>query len=373
MVRRLLNVWRLGVKELHSLRLDAVLVFLVLYSFTYAVYLPAKNAPTGVRDASIGVVDEDRSALSRRIVAALLPPYFRPPAALSVEDVDREMDAGHYTFIIDIPPRLEADALRGRAPTIQVLADATAMTQAGIGLGYVQQIIQQETRAALGTPGERDAGPVRLVTRARFNANLDSPPFSAIVNLANNITLLALFLAGAAIIREREHGTIEHLLVMPLTPIEIMLAKVWANGVVIMVGAALSLQLLVKGLLGLPVAGSLPLFLGGVAVYLFSLISMGIFLGTVSRSMPQFSLIALSIYMVMVLLSGGHTPLESMPAAMQRTMQLSPSTHFMSLAQAILYRGAGLEVVWRPLAAMALLGAAFFSAALWQFRKALAA
>jgi ABC-2 type transport system permease protein len=372
-VRRLLNVWRLGVKELYSLRLDAVLVFLIVYSFTYAVYMPAKNAPTGVKDASIAVVDEDRSALSRRIAAALLPPYFQAPARLTVEDVDREMDAGHYTFVVDIPPRLEADVLSGRTPTIQVLADATAMTQAGIGLGYVQQIILRETGEYLGVRAAPDATPVKLVTRARFNANLDSPPFSAIVNLANNITLLALFLSGAAIIREREHGTVEHLLVMPLTPIEIMLAKVWANGAVILVGAALSIQIVVKGMLGLTVAGSVPLFLGGVAVYLFSLTSLGIFLGTVNRSMPQFSLIALPVYMVMIMLSGGHTPLESMPVAMQRLMQLSPSTHFMGLAQAILYRGAGLDVVWRALAAMAIIGAAFFGAALWQFRRTLSA
>jgi ABC-2 type transport system permease protein len=372
-LRHLLNVWRLGVKELHSLRFDAVLVFLIVYSLSYAVYMPARNAPTGVRDASIAVVDEDRSVLSRRITAAFLPPYFKAPDSLTVEDIDREMDAGHYTFIVDLPPELESDLLRGRMPTIQVLADATAMTQAGIGLGYVQQIISQEAGVFLGVPATEDPGPVKLVVRAKFNANLDSPPFSAIVNLANNITLLALFLSGAAIIREREHGTIEHLLVMPLTPLEMMLAKVWANSAVILVGAALSLQLVVKGLLGLSVAGSVPLFLGGVAIYLFSLTSLGIFLGTVGRSMPQFSLIALPVYMVMIMLSGGHTPLESMPVAMQRIMQFSPSTHFMSLAQSILYRGADLTVVWRDLAAMAVIGSVFFLSALWRFRRTLAA
>jgi ABC-2 type transport system permease protein len=366
-----LNLWRLGVKELYSLRYDAVLVFLIVYSLTYAVYMPARNAPTGVRDASIAVVDEDRSVLSRRIVAGFLPPYFQPPASLTVQDVDREMDAGHYTFIVDIPPRLEADVLRGRTPTIQILADATAMTQAGIGLGYVQQIIRQETAAFLRVRLDDDVGAVKLVVRAKFNTNLDSPPFSAIVQLANNITLLALFLSGAAIIREREHGTIEHLLVMPLSPLEIMIAKVWANGVVIVLGAGLSLQLVVKGLLGLSVAGSFGLFLAGVAVYVFSLTSLGILLGTVGRSMPQFSLIALPVYMVMIMLSGGHTPMESMPVPLQRFMQLSPAMHFMRIAQAILYRGADLSVVWRDLVATAALGTIFFLAALWRFRRTL--
>jgi ABC-2 type transport system permease protein len=369
--RHLLNVWRLGVKELYSLRFDAVLVFLIVYSLSYAVYMPAKNSPAGVKDAAIAVVDEDRSALSRRIAAGFLPPYFRAPVAIAAQDVDREMDAGHYTFIVDLPPRLEEDVLRGHTPTVEVLADATAMTQAGIGLGYVQQIIAQEAGAFLGAPATDDRSPVKLVTRARFNPNLETTAFSGIVGLANNLTLLALFLSGAAIIREREHGTIEHLLVMPLTPLEIMLAKVWANGAAILVGAALSLALVLERALGLSVVGSTPLFLAGVAVYLFSLTSLGIFLGTVGRSMPQFSLLALPVYMVMIMLSGGNTPLESMPAAMQRFMQLSPATHFMSLSQAILYRGADFSVVWRDFAAMTAIGAVFFTGALWRFRRAL--
>jgi ABC-2 type transport system permease protein len=374
MRRHLLNVWRLGIKELYSLRFDAVLVVLIVYSLTYAVYMPARNAPTGVNNASIAVVDEDHSALSRRITATFLSPYFQAPATLTVEAMDREMDAGHYTFIVDMPPNLEADLLRGRTPTIQLLADATAMTQAGIGLGYVQKMIAQEASVFLGgrTPGD-DQGPVKLVTRSKFNPNLDAPPFSAIVQLVNNITLLALFLSGAAIIREREHGTIEHLLVMPLTPLELMLAKVWANSAVILVGAGLSLMLVVRGLLGLAIAGSVPLFLSGVALYLFSLTSLGILLGTVGRSMPQFSLIALPIYMVMIMLSGGFNPLESMPAAMQSLMKASPSTHFMSISESILYRGADFTVVWREFALIAALGAAFFVSALWRFRRTLGA
>lgn len=373
MKRRLKNIWLLGKKELYSLRFDAVLVFLIVYTLTYAVYMPAKNAPTGVKDASIGVVDEDHSALSRRIASGFMPPYFKIPMALSVEDMDREMDDAHYTFVVDLPPNLEADLLRGRTPTIQILGDATAMTQAGVGMGYIQQIITQEVRAQLGQTAPVDTAPVQLVTRVKFNPNMDSPPFAAIVQLGNNITLLALFLSGAALIREREHGTIEHLLVMPLTPIEIMLSKVGANGAVILVGSLLSLQVVVRWALGLSIAGSIPLFMVGVALYLFALTSLGIFLGTVTRSMPQFSLLAFPVFIVMNMLSGGQTPLESMPVALQYIMRLSPSTHFVAIGQAILYRGADFGMVWREFAAVAVLGAAFFGGALWRFRRTLVA
>src|SRR5262249_27064475 len=203
--------------------------------------------------------------------------------------------------------------------------------------------------------------------------NLDVAPFMAVVQLINSITLIAMFLAGAALIREREHGTIEHLLVMPLTPIEIMLAKIWANGLVIVVATALPLRLVVQGGLGLPMAGSMALFVAGVAIYLFAIASLSIFLATLARSMPQFALLAFPVFIIMNLLSGGNTPLDSMPPVLQTVMQGSPSTHFVSFAQAILYRGAGFDIVWPGCAVTRAVGAVCFAGALLRFRKALTA
>jgi ABC-2 type transport system permease protein len=171
--------------------------------------------------------------------------------------------------------------------------------------------------------------------------------------------------------RERERGTVEHLLVLPVRPAEIMTAKVLANGLVIIVATALSLKLVVQRLLDIPVAGSVPLFLLGTAIYLFSGTALGIFLATLARSMPQFGLLAFPVFMLMILLSGGITPVQSMPQWLQNLMQFSPSTHFVSLAQAILYRGAGFDVVWRQFAAITAIGAVFFLTALLRFRKAI--
>jgi ABC-2 type transport system permease protein len=185
-------------------------------------------------------------------------------------------------------------------------------------------------------------------------------------------SLVALLL-GAALIREREHGTIEHLLVMPLTPTEILLAKVWANGLVIVVATSLSLRLVVQWWLELPIVGSISLFLAGVVIYLFSVTSLGIFLATLARSMPQFALLALPVFIVMNLLSGGTTPIESMPQILQMVMQFLPSTHFVSFAQAILYRGAGFDIVWPEFVATAAIGAVFFGGALARFRKTITA
>ncbi|MBP9218767.1 MAG: ABC transporter permease [Sterolibacterium sp.] len=372
MKQSLQNIYRLGLKELFSLKSDLVLVFLIVFSFTYAIYQPAKNATLGVINASIAIVDEDHSSFSRSLKDALRPPYFLPPAEIGIDEIDRLMDEGRYTFVIDIPPRFEADLKAGRQPTLQILADASAVTQAGVGASYLQSII---TRALIDFSWGKNVQiktPIKLVTRAKFNANLDSTWLMAINELINNITLLAMFLAGAALIREREHGTIEHLLVMPLRPYEIMLAKVWANGLVIVIAATLSLQFVAKGWLALPVAGSVPLFIAGIILYLFSTTALGIFLGTLARTMPQFALLALPVFIVMNLLSGGITPLDEMPPAVRAVMLISPSTHFTSFAQSVLYRSAGLDVVWRDLAWCTAIGALYFSGALLRFRKALA-
>jgi ABC-2 type transport system permease protein len=152
-----------------------------------------------------------------------------------------------------------------------------------------------------------------------------------------------------------------------------MIAKVWANGLVIVIAATLSLKLVIQGLLDVPIAGSIPLFVSGMVVYLFSVTALGIFLATLVRSMPQFGLLAFPVFMVMNLLSGGTTPLDSMPEVLQHVMQLSPSTHFVSFAQAILYRGAGFDVVWREFAVIFLSGSVFFIGALFRFRKTISA
>jgi ABC-2 type transport system permease protein len=366
-VQRLESIFRLGRKELSSLARDVALMGLIVYAFSYAVYGPAKGARMELRNASVAIVDEDHSALSARLGDALLPPLFLPPRYLASSEIDSAMDAGRYTFVVDIPPRFQADVLAGRRPTVQLNVDATAMAQAGRGSGDITEIFTEEIGRFLGTFGQ--VVPVRLVTRAKFNANLSDIWFVGIAGIINNITLLAIILAGAAVVREREHGTIEHLLVLPLRPSDIMLAKVWANALAIVAVATLSLWLVVKGLLAVPIAGSVPLFLLDTILYLFSTTSLGIFLATIARTMPQFGLLAFIVYLVLNMLSGGVTPLDSMPGWLQTVLLLSPTTHFFNSALAILYRGASLDSIWPELVWVVAIGALFFAAALGRFRR----
>ena len=362
----------LGLKELRELSRDVVLVVFVAYAFTLAVLSQARGTSSEVHNASLAFVDEDRSALSRRLAAAFLPPRFKPPQELAAADIERALDAGRFMFVVVIPPRFEADLRAGRRTAIQVDIDATAMFQASSGASFIQRILTDEVTRELSRSDTPLETPLRVVVRKAFNPNGDVVWFNAVVALVNQITLLAVTLTGAALIREREHGTLEHLLAMPVTALEIALAKVWANGLVILAAAAFSVVAVVRGLLAVPTAGSVPLFLAGVAIYLFFATALGVFLGTVSRTMAQFGLLVILTVFTLNMLSGGNTPVESQPEWLQRLTLVLPSRHFVSFAQAILFRGAGFDLVWREFAAVAAIGTAFLAYAVSRFRASLA-
>ena len=368
-MRMLANIFWLGTKELRSFFRDWVLLGLVTYSFSLAIMAQAQSSSQELHNASLAVVDEDHSELSRRIAGAFLPPYFKAAQPVSERDVNRLMDTGKYTFIIDIPPNFERDVEARRSPKLQVNVDATAMVQAGIGAGYATQIITSEINDYLTRTEGAVLPPVNLVVRIAFNPNVTTAWFTSVMGIINSVTMLAIILAGAAIVREREHGTMDHLLVMPLTPFEIAMSKIWANGLVITVAVGLSLTFVVRGLLRIPIEGSVPLFMCGVMIYLFFATAIGIFLATIARTMPQLGLLYMLVAMPLNMLSGSNTPLESMPPFLRTIMQASPSTHFVAFAQAILYRGAGFDVVWPRFLIVALIGGAFLGLALWRFRS----
>ena len=370
-MRRLSNIYRLGVKELWSLRRDPMMILLILYTFTMAVYSSASSMPETLHGAPIAIVDEDNSQLSQRIVSAFYPPEFKPPAMITQAEVDPGMDSGRFTFVLVLPVNFQRDVLAGREAEVQINTDATRMTQAFAGTGYIQQIVTAETNEFANRYRARSALPVDLAVRARFNPALNKTWFGGLFQIVSQITMVSIILTGAALIREREHGTIEHLLVMPVTPTEIMLAKIWSMGLVVLVAAILSMNGIVRGLLEVPVEGSLVLFFAGAALHLFATTSMGIFMATLARNMPQFGMLVVLVLLPLQMLSGGMTPRESMPEIVRTLMLAAPTTHFVSLGQAILFRGAGLETVWPSFLALAVIGSVLFAISAHRFRSTL--
>lgn len=370
-MRHLKNIWTLTIKELRSLFGDVMLVIMIGVVFSVTIYTVAKGISTDVRNAPIGIVDFDRSTLTRQIRDALQPPYFRTPVDVARDEVDALMDKGELIFVLEFPPNFERDVLAGRKPQAQLLIDATAMTQAGVGQAYIAQIYNREIGHFLKQPAATAVMPIRPALNVMFNPNGESEWYMPVMEVGNMITLLSLVLVGAAVIRENERGTIEHLLVMPVNATEIALSKILANGIVILGASMLSMELVVHRFLGVPLNGSLFLYGVGVAVYLFSIASLGIMLATVAPSMPQFGLLMLPVFVVALLFSGSAAPRSNMPGAAQFLSEYWPTTQFAAFAQNVLFRGAGIDIVWPEFLIMATIGAVFLSLALMRFRAML--
>lgn len=363
------NTFSLGVKELRGLLRDPVMLALIVYAFSLSVWTTANSTPDALTNAAVSIVDDDQSHLSSRISEAFYPPNFVTPQMITADEMDRRMDQGLDTFALNIPPEFERDVLAGKVPAIQLNVDATRMSQAFTGSGYIQQILTSEVSEYVSGHRSDAALPVDLTLRARYNPSLDPKWFGAISSVIQSITMLSLVLTGAALIREKEHGTVEHLLVMPVTATEIMLSKIWSMGLVVLVGSSFALIVVVQGLMQVPVQGSVILFLVGAVLMIFAMTGLGIFLATVAGSMPQFALLLILVLLPLQVLSGAMTPRESMPEIIQYIMLAAPNTHFVILSQAILFRGAGLDVVWPQFLALAVIGVALFQLALIRFRK----
>ena len=372
MMQAIKNIFQLGKKEILSLCRDWLLMALIIYSFTAAVIV-AYNASTDFADAAIAVVDEDQSQLSQHVIDAFQPPLFLPVEHIQRADIDRTMDEGRYTFVVVFPVNFEKDVMAQMSPDVQVNVDATRMSQAFTGSGYIQQIITSEVQKFVkDNSGDTSSPAANFVVRNRYNPNLYDSWFMSLMQLANNIAMLAIILTGSALITEREKGTLEHLLVMPVTPFQIMASKIWSMMAVVMAAALTGLFLVVRVYLQVPLAGSYVLFALGMAVYLFALTSLGIFLACMSQNMPQLGLLIILVLMPLQMLSGSSTPQESMPVWVQKVMQFAPTTHFVDITQGIMFRGVGLEAMWKPFLKLFLIGVALFAISLKRFRKSVA-
>lgn len=365
------KVWRLGIKEWWSLARDPVLLVLIVYSFTAGVYIAATSQPDTLSRAALAIVDEDLSPLSLRIRQAFLAPQFIPPEPIPLEQLDPRLDRGEATFVLVIPAGFQRRVLAGQPAALQLNVDATRMSQAFSGSGYVERIALGEVGAFLRGVRAQPVPPVELALRARFNPALAPSWFGGLMEMINHVTMLSVILSGAALIREREHGTVEHLLAMPVRPLEILLAKLWSMAAVVLLATVVALVVLLRGMLQVGVLGSVPLFLLGATLHLFATTSLGILMAALARGMPQFGLLVILALLPLEMLSGATTPRESIPPLLREAMLLAPTTHFVELSQAILFRGAGLEAVWRPFLALLGIGAVLFALALARFGTAL--
>lgn len=367
----LINILWLTQKEVRSVLQDTGLLIFIVYAFSLAIYLEATGQGDDVNNASVAIVDEDRSALSGKIMDGFYPPYFKTAELINSRELNEAMDRGQYIFVLEIPNGFEASLQRGQIKQLQLNVDSTAARQASLGASYIASIIVQTITNHFPNLALQQTEQVNLITRRAFNPNGRTDWFHAILGFLDHITMVTIILTGAALLREREHGTIEHLLVMPLNAFQIALSKIGANGLVILVLAMLSLRFVVIGAIGAPITGSIWLFTGGTIVYLFSAAAIGVLLATIARSMAQFSLLLIMVILPMQMLSGGMSPIEDQPPWLQSITFFFPSRHYLEFSQGVLYRGAGIDILWFEFVVIALLGISYLAFSLSLFRRSI--
>ena len=370
MKQKIKHILFLGVKELKSFFNDKVFLIFVIWGFTLNIISQTKSIKMDVNNASVAIVDEDASPLSRNIAKSFREPFFREPKLITFSEIDENMDSGVYTFVIVIPKDFQKNILANKYTSIQVNIDATVMTQGYIGSGYISRIITQEVSTYLAKKGlSQQKFNYENIVRVKYNPNIDSTQFASVNGIIGLGTMLSIMLTAVAMIREKESGTIEHLLTMPLTSQEIMLSKIWANSLIILVCMLFSMYAIVQGYFKIKIQGSLLLFFAGFAIFQFNTTSLGVLLSTLSNNTAQLVLLTIAVLMPINFLSGTVTPLESMAPILQKLSFLSPLRHCIDFAIPVTYRGAEFSEVWRPILNMFIMGIVLFILASLRFNR----
>ena len=260
--------------------------------------------------------------------------------------------------------------MRGETAQAQLVVEAADSNLGYLVASYTERIVALLAADLAPAWAASEALPeVRLQARFRFNPALTEAWYSTISELLTMLTVASILLPAAALVREKERGTIEQLLVSPLSPLQIVLAKVLAMAGVVLIGSLVAVGLVMRVLLGVPIAGSAPLFFALVALYAMTASGLGIVAATYARSSGQVGLIVLLLVMPIIMLSGTWNLRESMPGWLQAAIYLSPLRYMVDIAYGVLLKGAGLAAVAKPAALMVLLGLAFLALGTARFRR----
>lgn len=369
---------RLGamiMKELLQLSRDGALMFFFIWSFNVNVFLSANDMKLQLANARLVVHDADHSVASRELIHRFRSPFFRVDGEIArLDEGLRLLDDGKAMLVLNIPPRFEEALIGGEQTAVQLQGDTTNSPQGLSAASYAARIVGEfglEVAAQhVGLAGTAEDGlpVIRSEHRVWYNPNQNEAWFQSVVELLNMITVFAILLSAAAMVREKERGTIEQLLVSPLTPFQIMFPKVAAMTLAILMGTALSLFVIVQGMFHLPVKGSLLLFFSMTALYVFTTAGLGLFISMFTTNQAQVGLMTILVVAPMLLLSGTWTPPEAMPEWVRYLMLLSPLHYFIDISYGILLKGIGLEILWKPVLAMAALGGSLFGFGMWRFR-----
>ena len=377
---RLLFLWwsRLAimtVKELLQLRRDPLLLGAIIYLFTVDIFI-AGGVKMQLNNAMVAVHDADRSMASRELIYRFRPPYFKLMGEILDEhEGTRLLDSGEALLVLDIPPKFQHDLIQGKTADVLVQVDTSNTVLGFLASSYAGQIIGQYSFdmavKRIGLSKESLTEMPMLVDQHRvwYNPNQTESWFMSISEMLSVITVLSIMLPAAAAVREKERGTIEQLLVSPLSPMQILLPKVISMTMVILLGTAVSILLILEPFFHVPIKGSLLLFFTVTALYTFTTSGLGLFVATVSRNLAQVAMLTILIILPMIFLSGAWTPPEAMPVGLRQAMYLSPLYYYIEMSYGILLKGTGINILWDSLLGLMLLGILVFGFGVWRFRR----
>ncbi|OMH41173.1 ABC transporter permease [Desulfurobacterium indicum] len=344
---------------LQFIRSKGLLIF-AIYAFTLDIYFAATGISLTLRNAKFFVQDYDMTPISREYVYKFHKPYFNFQGyVLNDKLLEDKLLEDKAIAVIKIPDNFERDFKKGRAE-IGMIINGAEIVASYLFSAYAAQITYNFIMEHF--PFKSGVGLIEPDARLYFNQNASSKNFMGISELLTVVTLFLLILPSAAIIREKERGNIEMLVVSPVHNYTFMLAKVVAMSVVILLCTMFSMIFMVKGVLGIPVKGNLLDFAVFTLVFVFAASGLSMFIAAISENMLQVSQLSVLVLVPILYLSGSWTPIEAMPKVLQYLSYLSPLKYYIDGAFGILIKGLSLSAILPDLAGLLILGSIVFFA-----------
>lgn len=375
-VRRwLTQVSALMAKEWKQLYRDRALLSFVIFIFTLDILLASGAPALDLKETPIGIIDRDHSTLSRELVYRLPGQQFRVvPLADQDRLVSRALERGELRGVLTIPHGFEKDLLRAQSPALQLVVDASDANLGFLLSSYTERILLTLSAELVGAQTASQglgAGmpAIDVQPRTRFNPSLTEAWYATLSELLTMITVACILLPAAALVREKERGTVEQLLVSPLSPLQIVLAKAFAMTSVVLLGSLVAVGLVMHQLVGVPFVGSAGLFFTMVTLYALTSSGLGVLASTFARNSGQVGLIVVLLVMPIIMLSGTWSLREGMPLWLQHMVAFSPMTYFVDISYGVLLKGSELKVLWPMALKMSLLGLAFWALGVYRFQR----
>lgn len=355
------------VKELMQFLRDRVMLILILWLYTVEVVICALALSFEVKDMPLAVVDLDRSPASRALAQSFLVTDAFTLAGYPVNGSAATdwLQQGRARVALVIPVDFQRDLTRGRHPGVQVLLDGTNSNMAAQARGYAIDIVSRFLAESGLSPTEARSRAVPVV-RIWYNPDQTYTSFIVLSMVALAALMVGVIHPAASIVREKQAGTIEQLRVTPVGTAELFLAKTLPTLAIGLLSVFPSL--LIMWWFGVPLRGSLALFMALTAVFLLSAIALGVLIASITQTLQQALLLSFFGLFPIMFLSGTLAPVESMPAALQTVSLVSPLRHYMDVILGIFLKGAGTEDLWPQALALIAIGVPLFAVATLIFR-----